>query len=92
MTLTTRNWDPADYLTSQEAIREYLAAAFEDGDPQVIAAAFGDVARAKGMTETATETGLSRESLYRSLSEKGNPTLATVLAVAKSMGVCLTVK
>ena len=58
----------------------------------MIAAAFGDVARAKGMTEIAIEAGLSRESLYRSLSEKGNPTLATVLAVAKSMGVCLTVK
>lgn len=89
MPLETRPWDPAEHLDSHEAIAAYLDAALEDGDPSVIVAALGDVARAKGMSRMAKETGLSRESLYRSLSPEGNPEFATVLKVMASLGVKL---
>ena len=92
MTIKTKAWDPADHLGSPEAIAEYLSAAFEDGDPKLIAAALGDVARARGMADVARETGLSRESLYRALSADGNPTLSTMLAVGKALGVSFAAK
>ena len=80
-------FDPAEYLTSPEAIAEFMSDALETGDAGYIAKAMGVVARAKGMTELARETGLSREQLYRSFSEHGNPTLKTILAVMKALGV-----
>lgn len=67
----------------------YLAAAFEDGDPSVITAALGDIARAKGMTQVARKAGLGRESLYKALSPNGNPELATVLRVIEALGLKL---
>ena len=69
-----------------------MADAFETGDAAYIAKALGVVARAKGMTEIARETGLSREQLYRSFSEKGNPTLKTTLTVMRAIGVDMTAK
>lgn len=90
MPLDTKPWDPADHLDTKEAVAAYLEAAFEDGDPGVIAAALGDVARARGMAQIARETNLSRESLYRSLSSAGNPELSTLLRVMKSLGLRLT--
>jgi probable addiction module antidote protein len=84
-------YDPADVLDSIEAIEVFVGDAFETGDAAHIAAALGVVARAKGMTELAARTGLSREQLYRSLSANGNPTLKTTLAVMKAFGVSLTV-
>src|SRR5574337_1460875 len=66
--------------------------AFETGDAGYIAHALGIVARAKGMTQIARSTGLSREQLYRSFSEAGNPTLKTTLAVMKALGIDLTAK
>ena len=63
---------------------EYLEAALEDGDPALIATALGDIARAKGMSEIARETGLGRESLYKALSPDGNPELSTVLKVVRA--------
>jgi probable addiction module antidote protein len=89
MTLETRRWDAAEHLDSPEAIAAYFNAALEDGDPQLIAAALGDIARAKGMSQLARDTGLSRESLYRALSPEGNPELATVLRVARALGLQL---
>jgi probable addiction module antidote protein len=65
----------------------YLEAALEDGDPRVIAAALGDIARASGMTRIARESGLGRESLYKALSPNGNPELATVLRVLAALGL-----
>ena len=88
--LTT--FDPAELLTSDEAIAAFMADAFESGDAGYIAHALGVVARARGMTEIAKETGLSREQLYRSFSEHGNPTLKTTLSVMKALGVELTAK
>jgi probable addiction module antidote protein len=92
MTIKTRPWDASEHLDTPEMIAAYLEAAFEDGDPQLISAALGDVARARGMTNLARETGLSRESLYRALSPGGNPELATVMKVLQAFGVKLEAK
>ena len=78
MAVKTTIWDAAEHLDTPEAIAAYLEAAFEDGDPGLIAAAIGDVARARGMADLARETGLSRESLYRTLSGDGNPSFSTI--------------
>lgn len=86
------NYDPAAALDSPEAISVFMADALETGDTAYIAKALGVVARAKGMTELARETGLSREQMYRSFSEKGNPTLKTMLAVMRALGVDMTAK
>lgn len=89
MTVKTTQWDAAEYLRSEKAIAEYLTAALEDGDPKFIAAVLGDIARARGMSKVARESGLAREALYRALSQEGNPTFATVLRVAKALGIRL---
>ena len=80
-------FDPAEALSDDESITVFMAEAFETGDAGYIAHALGVVARARGMTEIARETGLSREQLYRSFSESGNPTLKTTLAVMKALKV-----
>jgi len=92
MPLETTKWDSAEYLKSREDIAAYLEAVFEDGDPSLIAYALGQVARAEGMTQIAKEAGLSRESLYRSLSADGNPEMATVLKVLSALGLRLAVE
>ncbi|UXY54582.1 addiction module antidote protein [Pseudomonas tohonis] len=86
------DYDPAEALGSPEAIAVFVADALETGDAAYIAKAMGVVARAKGMTELARETGLSREQLYRSFSEQGNPTLRTMLAVMRALGLDMTAK
>ena len=85
----TRPWDAVDYLETEEDIVANLEAAFEDGDPRLVAAVLGDVARAKGMTKVAREAGLGRESLYKALSPDGNPEFATVLKVMRALGLRL---
>ncbi|WFS00124.1 addiction module antidote protein [Rhizobium tumorigenes] len=85
-------YDPAEDLVSDEAMAVFMGEAFETGDAGYIAHALGVVARAKGMTQIATDTGLSREQLYRSFSEAGNPTLKTTMAVMKALGITLTAK
>jgi probable addiction module antidote protein len=87
-TRTTR-WDAAAHLKSEEDMAAYLAAALDDGDPAVVTAALGDIARAKGMTKVARKAGLGRESLYKALSPSGNPELATVLRVVEALGLKL---
>ena len=87
----TRPWDPARYLENDEDIATYLEAALEEEAPAVLAAALGDVARARGMTEIARETGLGRESLYKALSPEGNPDFGTVQKVVRSLGLELHV-
>ena len=83
-------FDPAEGLTGDDAIAGFMQEAFKTGDVGYIAHALGVVARAKGMTQIANETGLSREQLYRSFSETGNPTLKTTIAVMKALGITLT--
>lgn len=89
MTLETTPYDTSEYLDTPEMIAAYLEAVFEDGDPALISAALGDVARAKGMTAIARATGLSRESLYRALSPEGRPEFATVLKVLRALDLKL---
>lgn len=92
MTDRLTTYDPASALIDDEEIAVFMADAFETGDAGYIAHALGIVARAKGMTQIARDTGLSREQLYRSFSEEGNPTLKTTLAVMKAMGIDLTAR
>ena len=84
-------YDIAEQLRTPEEMAAYLDAWLTDApdDAAGIARALGDIARAKGMTQVARDSGLSRESLYKALSENGNPSLATVLKVAKALGVRL---
>ncbi|MGO8972952.1 MAG: addiction module antidote protein [Steroidobacteraceae bacterium] len=89
--IKTLPWDSAAYLKSDEDIAHYLEAVFEDGDPNLVAAALGDVARAKGMAQIAKAAGLGRESLYKALSPEGNPEFATVLKVIRALGFKLKV-
>ncbi|WP_252178460.1 addiction module antidote protein [Endozoicomonas sp. 4G] len=86
------DYDPADDLTSAEAVEYYMAEAFKTNDAAYIAHAFGVVARARGMTIIAEQTGLSREQLYKSFSEQGNPTLKTIIALTQALGLTLTPK
>jgi probable addiction module antidote protein len=87
----TTPYDVAQHLRTPEEMAAYLDAWLEDApdDTAGIARALGDIARAKGMSLVAKEAGLSRESLYRALSAQGNPSFATVLKVAKTLGVRL---
>ena len=85
----TKKWDPARHLKSEKDMAAYLEAALHDGDPALIAAALGDIARAKGMAQIARSAGLGRESLYKALSPAGNPEFATILKVVKALGLRL---
>lgn len=85
----TTPWDPADHLKSEADMAAYLEAALEEGDPALVAAALGDIARAKGMTQVARDAGLGRESLYKALSPAGNPEFATILKVVSALGLQL---
>lgn len=85
-------FDPAEYLESDEAMSHYLTEAFHSGDEAVIIDAIGVIARAKGMTDIAEQSGLSRPSLYRGLSKKGKPQFGTILAVLKALNISLEAK
>src|SRR6266849_9532072 len=84
-------YDVAEQLRTREEMAAYLDAWFEEApdDAAGIARALGDIARARGMTQVALDAGLSRESLYKALSAEGNPSFATVLKVARALGVKL---
>jgi probable addiction module antidote protein len=91
MGLHTEPFDVADYLTDEETISAYLTEAPESDDPRLIAQVLGDIARARGgMTELSRQTGLSREALYRALSENGNPEFFTILKVVRAFGIKLS--
>jgi probable addiction module antidote protein len=85
----TRIWDPAEHLTTEEDMAAYLEAALQEGDSGLIAAALGDIARAKGMSQIARDAGLGRESLYKALSADGNPEFATIMKVVSALGLQL---
>ena len=87
-----RAWDSSEFLDDEETVLHYLTEILKDGDAQEIAFALGNVARARGMTQLAKDTGLSRESLYRALSQEGNPELATVLKVVEALGLRLSLQ
>lgn len=89
--LKLRKWDSAEHLKTEEDIVAYLEACIEEAgdDAAFIAAALGDVARARGMTQLARDTGIGRESLYKALSGEGNPSFGTILKVMKALGIRL---
>lgn len=89
MAIETKPFDAAEYLGSPEAQAELLRDALETGDAGYIAQALGVIVRAKGMTQMAKETGLSREALYKGLSATGNPTLSTILSITKALNIRL---
>jgi probable addiction module antidote protein len=88
-TLNFRPWDPAEHLETQKDIVAYLEAAFEEGDPAIVVAALGDIARAKGIAQIVRDTGLGRESPYKALSADGNPEFATIMKVVSALGLKL---
>jgi probable addiction module antidote protein len=92
MTLEPKIFDAAEVLISEARITAYLQEAFEDGDPALITAALGAVARARSIGTLAKEVGLTREALYKALSAGGNPTLTTLTAVVKALGYYLSIK
>ena len=92
MPTRTKPFDAAEYIYSDDEARIYLEEVMKDGDAAEIADAIGVVARARGMTAIAKESGMSRESLYRALSPFGNPELATVMKVLEAMGLKLSVE
>ena len=86
-----RPFDITEYLEDEEAIAEYINVALEENDPALLASALGDIARARGMTQLAKETGLSRESLYKGLSGDRIPSAETLLKVIHALGFKLSV-
>ncbi|MCF4124880.1 addiction module antidote protein [Methylobacterium sp. SyP6R] len=92
MPLETLPHDTAEHLRTDEDVALYIEAVLEDGDPALIRDAIGIVARARGMSQIAREAGLSRESLYKALSQSGNPSFETVRAVLQALGLQLSVK
>ncbi|BCT31149.1 addiction module antidote protein [Pseudomonas protegens] len=86
-------FDAAEYLKTPEDMVAYLDACFEEdaGDGKLIRAALNDIARARGMTQIARDTGLGRESLYKALGSQGNPEFATIIKVMKALGLKLHV-
>jgi len=92
--LKLSKWDVVDHLKTDEDMALYLDACIEDdaGDGSLIRAALGDIARARGMTQLAKDTGLAREGLYKALSADGNPEFATVMKVIKALGLRMHVE
>jgi probable addiction module antidote protein len=87
----TQLWDAADTFENKEDIAAYLDAVLEDGDPDLLKAALGDIARAKGMTEIAQAAGLGHANLYKALSPDSSPEFATVVKVLKALGLRFSV-
>jgi probable addiction module antidote protein len=88
--MKTKEFDEAEFLETEADVAAYVTEALATGDAALIAHALGAIARARGMTRIARETGLSRESLYRALSADGNPELVTVLKIMEALGLRLT--
>jgi probable addiction module antidote protein len=85
--INTSVWDASENLETEGDMIAYLEAAFEEGDSSIIAAALGDIARAKGMAQIAKKSRLGRESLYKALSPGGNPEFSTILKVVNALGL-----
>lgn len=90
--IKTRVFDTANYLGSEEDITEYLRQVIEEGDPIELGAALGAIARTRGMAQLSRDTGLSRESLYKSLSGERAPRSDTLFRVMKALGIKLTLQ
>jgi probable addiction module antidote protein len=91
MAIETTKWDTADFIHDEEDVIVFLTNAFEEGDPAYIAHVLGAVARSKGVTEIARKAGVSRETIYSSLTKDGDPRLSTLTGVFSAMGLVLSV-
>ena len=91
MTLETTPFDIVDFIQAPEDVVEYLKVVMEGGNSDEIRAALNTIVRARGVQTIAKETGLTRAAVYKALGEKGNPTLSTLLALTKALGVRLSV-
>jgi len=90
--ITFSEWDLAEHINTKEDVEGILEATFEENDPALLVAVLGDIARSKGMAQIAKELNLARESLYRSLSQGGNPSFSTVAKVLDNLGFQLSIK
>ena len=90
--VTFEKWDLADEIETREDVIGILEAAFEENDPEFLFKVIGDIARSKGMAQIAKDLNLNRESLYRSLSQEGNPSFVTIIKVLDILGFQLSVK
>jgi probable addiction module antidote protein len=88
----TKVWDMAEHINTKEDVTAYLEAALEENDTALLLAVIGDIARSKGMVQIAKELNLARESLYRSLSQDGNPSFDTVAKVLDNLGYQLSIR
>ena len=91
MALKLKKWDVTEHMDNEEYISEYLKAAFESGNTSEITRALGDVARARNMTDLAEKMGISRQGLYKTLSENGNPEFATIQKLITALGLQMSV-
>jgi probable addiction module antidote protein len=89
MTLKLNDFDPAVYLDSEQAVAEYLTSILEENNAALLAAALGDIARARGMTDIAKASGLTREALYKALKPNAQPRFDTISRVCAALGVRL---
>ena len=88
----TTVWDMADHINTKEDVAAYLEAAFEENDTALLLSVIGDIARSKGMAQIAMDLNLARESLYRSLSQDGNPSFNTIAKVLDNLGFQLSIR
>ena len=91
MNLKTKKWDVMEHMDNEDFISEYLKAAFESGDIPEITRALADVARARNMTDLAAKMGISRQGLYKTLSENGNPEFATIQKLVTALGLQMSI-
>lgn len=87
--IEVKDWDAAELLSTPERIEAYLAEAFEDGDPLIIAKALGSVARARNMSQLARDVGMTRAALYRAFSGETSPEFATIMKIMHALGVSI---
>ncbi len=90
--IETTKFDSADFLNSAEAIAAYLDAYLDDGTPEEVRSALDTIARSKGMSDLAQRSGVTRQGLYKALSEGGNPSFETIRSILGAMGLRLTVE
>jgi len=92
MALKLNDFDPARYLDDDEAIRDYLESILEEGDAGLLAAALGDIAKARGMSDIARDSGISREALYKALRSEAQPRFDTITRVLGALGLKITIQ
>jgi len=91
MGIKLKKWDVTEHMDNEEYISEYLKAAFESGETSEIIRALSDVARARNMTDLAEKMGISRQGLYKTLSENGNPEFATIQKLITALGLQMSI-